>query len=220
MIFVNFKSNVKSTGENALSIVKALKEAQKKTKVPIILAPHDFDLHAIREIWGGEIWVQHADYDRGTGKNQVELIKEYPQKIDGVFLNHSEHRFEGWSLLSRVVNECVEYGLKVLVFVGSLDDIEKLLAAEAHPTFIAYEPPELVGSNETSVAKSKASVIEDAFEITKKAKIPLIVGAGVKDKADVQKSVELGAVGVAVSSAIIAAEDPGKKVLELASGFK
>lgn len=219
MIFVNFKSNLKSTGDGATKIVKGLKNAQKQTKVPIILAPHDFDIREVREIWDGEIWVQHADFDRGTGRNQVELVKEHPAKIDGVFLNHSEHKFEGYGLLSRVVNECVEYELKTLVFAGSTQEIEKILEAQAHPTFVAYEPPELVGSNETSVAKAKAEVIKKAHAILEKAKIPLIVGAGVKDKADVVSSLKLGAVGVAVSSAIILAEDPEAKVLELTEGF-
>lgn len=220
MIFVNLKSNIKSTGANALDLVKAIKAAQKETKVPIILAPHDFDLYQVRENWDGEVWVQHADYDRGTGKNQVELIKEWHGKIDGVFLNHSEHRYEGWSLLARVANECLEYELKVMVFAGSLEDINKIVEVQMHPTFLAYEPPELVGSNDTSVAKAKPDVIKKAHALAEKAGMPLIVGAGVKDKADVKKSVELGAVGVAVSSAIILAEDPKALILELADGFK
>lgn len=220
MIFVNLKSNVKSTGENALYLVGEIKKAQEKTKVPIILAPHDFDIKAIREIWEGEIFVQHADYDRGTGRNQIELVKEWYGKIDGVFLNHSEKKYDGYGLLSRVVNECNEYELKTLVFAGSCEEIEKIIEAQAHPTYIAYEPGELVGSNDTSVAKAKPEIIKKAHKILEKAGIPLIVGAGIKDKNDVVKSLEYGAVGVAVSSAIISADDPGKKVLELASGFK
>lgn len=220
MIFVNFKSNLKSTGENALKIVKALASAQKQTKVPIILSPHDFDLFSVREIWEGELYVQHADYDRGTGKNQVELVKEWFGKVDGIFLNHSEHRYDGWSLLARVVNECLEYNLKVMVFAGSLEDIDKIIEAQMHPTFLAYEPPELVGSNDTSVAKAKPEIIKKAFDLAKSANMPLIVGAGIKDKEDVQKSLELGAVGIAVSSAVILAADPEAKVLELAEGFK
>lgn len=218
MIFVNFKSNLKSTGESAIKIARELALAQKDTRVPLIFAPHDFDIWKVREIWGGEIYVQHADYNRGTGRNQVELIKEHTSKIDGIFLNHSEHKFEGYGLLSRVVNECLEYQLKVLVFAGSCGEIEKIIEG-CKPNFIAYEPPELVGSNDTSVAKAKPDVIKKAYAVTQKAGIPLIVGAGVKDKKDVEVSLKLGAVGVAVSSAIMLAENPKDKVLELASGF-
>jgi triosephosphate isomerase (TIM) len=220
MIFINFKSNVKSTGDRAVKLAQEFKKIQKETKVPLILAPHDFDLWKVRDVWDGEIYVQHADYDRGTGRNQVELVKEWGGKINGVFLNHSEKKYDGYGLLSRVVNECNEYELKSLVFAGSDDEIKKILEAQAHPSFIAYEPPELVGSNDTSVAKAKPEVIKKAHSILEKAGIPLIVGAGVKDKDDVAKCLEYGAVGIAVSSAVILSDDPGKKVLELASGFK
>ena len=85
---------------------------------------------------------------------------------------------------------------------------------------MAEEPVELVGSNETSVAKAKPKSIKEAADLLKTYDIPLIVGAGVKDLDDVKHSIELGAVGVAVSSAIIHAEDVKAKVLELAKGFE
>lgn len=220
MIFVNFKSSLRGTGENALVLAKELAKAQKETKVPIILVPHDFDLKSVREVWSGEIWCQHADYDRGTGRNQVELLKEWPGRITGTFLNHSDRRYDGWSLLGRVTNECNEYEFKSMVFASSLDDIAKGIEAGIHPTYIAYEPPELIASEKTSVARAKPDVIKKAVEACKKVEIPLVVGAGVKDKDDVEKSIELGAVGVAISSAVVLSEDPKKVVLNLAKGFK
>lgn len=219
MIFVNFKSNLRATGENAISLCKALASAQKETEIPIIPVPHDFDLYACREVWKSELWCQHADWDRGTGRNQAELLKEWPGKLAGTFLNHSEHKFEGWSLLARVVNECAEYELKTLVFAATVDDINKVIENQMRPTYIAYEPPELIASETTSVAKAKPKIISEAVELVKKVGVPLVVGAGVKDLDDVKKSIELGAVGVVVSSAVILAEDPKSKVLELAKGF-
>lgn len=219
MIFVNFKSSLRSTGENAVTLAKELAKAQKETKMPIILVPHDFDLKSVREVWPGEIWCQHADYDRGTGRNQVELLKEWPGRISGTFLNHSERRYDGWSLLARVVNECLEYQFKCMVFAASIEDLNKIVENKMKPTYIAYEPPELIASETTSVAKAKPEIVKKAVEILKKVDLPLVVGAGVKDRNDVKKSLELGAVGVAVSSAIILAQDPQKLVLELAKGF-
>jgi triosephosphate isomerase (TIM) len=221
MIFVNFKSSLKGTGENALRIVKALNEAQKETDVPIILAPHTLDLYPVSEVWEGEVWTQHADYDRGTGRNQVELLQSWNKgKIKGTFVNHSEHKFEGYNLLAKVVRECEEFAFKTLLFAGSETEIQKMIEMQMKPTYLAYEPPELVGSQDTSVAKAKPDDIKKAAELASQMGVPLIVGAGVKDRDDVLKSVELGAVGVAVSSAVINAEDPKKEVLELASGFK
>ncbi len=221
MIFVNFKSSLKGTGENALKIVNALAEAQKETEVPIILAPHTLDLFSVAEVWTGEVWAQHADYDRGTGRNQVELLQSWNKgKIKGTFVNHSEHKFEGYNLLAKVVRECEEFAFKTLLFAGSQTEIEKMIELQMKPTYLAYEPPELVGSQDTSVAKAKPEDIKKAAELAQKMGVPLIVGAGVKDTDDVIKSLELGAVGVAVSSAIINAQDPRKEVLELAKAFK
>ena len=220
MIFVNFKSSVRSTGANAEKLIKALAVAQKETEVPIIPVPHDLDVYMCRENWPGELWAQHADFNGGTGKNPVETLKEWHGKISGVFLNHSEHKYDGYTLLSKVINQCNEYELKTLVFASSVDEIDKILEPKIIPTYIAYEPVELVGSNETSVAKAKPKSIKEAADLLKTYDIPLIVGAGVKDLDDVKHSIELGAVGVAVSSAIIHAEDVKAKVLELAKGFE
>lgn len=226
MIFVNFKSAIRSTGKNAEVLIRALGLAQKETEVPIIPVPHTLDLWVCRENWDGELWAQHADFNGGTGKNPVETLKEWSPStpfgvsgISGVFLNHSEHKYDGYHLLAKVINQCNEYELKTLVFAGTIDEINKILEPKVIPTYIAYEPPELVGSNETSVAKAKPKSIKEAAELLKKQDIPLIVGAGIKDKEDVASCVEYGAVGVAVSSAIIHAEDVKAKVLELASGF-
>lgn len=220
MIFVNFKSPLIATGVNAEKLIKALAAAQKETRVQIIPVPHDLDVWLCRQYWEGELWVQHADFNGGTGKNPVETLKEWHGKISGTFLNHSEHKYEGYSLLSKVINQCNEYELKTVVFAASAEEINKVLEPKVIPAYIAYEPPELIGSNETSVAKSKPKSIKEAADLLKLQNIPLIVGAGVKDLEDVKKSIELGAVGVAVSSAVIHAKDLKAKVLELAQGFE
>lgn len=229
MIFVNFKSSLRATGANAEKLIKELALAQKATPVPIIPVPHELDIWLCRKFWEGELWTQHADFNGGTGKSPVETIKEWhptsprlsgASGISGVFLNHSEHKYEGYALLSKVINQCNEYELKTLVFAGTTDEIGKILEAKVIPTFVAYEPPELVGSNDTSVAKAKPKSIKEAADFLKAQDIPLIVGAGIKDKEDVASCVEYGAVGVAVSSAIIHAEDVKAKVLELAKGFE
>lgn len=220
MIFVNFKSSLRATGANAEKLIKELALAQKATPVPIIPVPHNLDIWMCRQHWSGDLWAQHADYNGGTGKNPAETLKEWYGSISGVFLNHSEHKYEGYSLLSKVINQCNEYELKTLVFAGTTDEIGKILEAKVIPTFVAYEPPELIGALDTSVAKAKPKSIREVADLLKSQNIPLIVGAGIKDKEDVASCVEYGAVGVAVSSAIIHAEDVKAKVLELAKGFE
>jgi triosephosphate isomerase len=88
------------------------------------------------------------------------------------------------------------------------------------PTYAAYEPPELIGSKTTSVSKAKPDVIVKAVALSKEAGIPLIVGAGVSSAKDVKTCIELGAVGVAVASDVVVANDPKKELLDLTEGFK
>lgn len=222
MLFVNFKSAYEGTGERAIALVRELKEAQKETSVPIILVPHDLDVYQSLTLWEGEIWVQHTDYEYGdTGRNNVRLLADWSfdnKKIAGTLLNHSEHKYHSWDKLGLVVEECRKLGVKSMVFGGTQEEFSD--ACDLRPDFVAFEPPDLIASPTTSIAKVRPDQIQAAARVAEKAGVPLIVGAGVKDGDDVRVSLKLGALGVAVSSAVIRAEDPGKVVLELAEGFK
>ncbi len=88
------------------------------------------------------------------------------------------------------------------------------------PTYVAYEPPELIGSKTTSVARAKPEVIAKAVKLSKEKRIPLVVGAGISSMEDVKKSLELGAVGVGVASDVVKAKNPKKELLDLTEGFK
>jgi triosephosphate isomerase len=88
------------------------------------------------------------------------------------------------------------------------------------PTYASYEPPELIGRSDISVATAQPEIIAKASVLSKEAGIPLIVGAGIGSGKDVKKSVELGATGVAVASYVIKAENQKAAILDLAEGFK
>ncbi|KKR54986.1 MAG: Triosephosphate isomerase, partial [Candidatus Woesebacteria bacterium GW2011_GWF1_40_24] len=92
--------------------------------------------------------------------------------------------------------------------------------AELKPTFVAYEPPEFIGSTETSVTKAQPEIISQAADVARSSGEPLIVGAGVSSMEDIKKSLELGAVGVAIATAVVKSPDPKAKLLELVEGFK
>ena len=84
------------------------------------------------------------------------------------------------------------------------------------PDYIAYEPPELIGGD-VSVSTAKPEVIRD---IVNSVKTKIIVGAGVKNKKDVEKCIELGAVGVLVASGVVKAKNAKKAIKDLAEGLK
>lgn len=222
MLFVNFKTYREATGIRAVELVRDLSLLQAKTGVPIIPVVQATDIRSCMIATNYEVWAQHVDgVEQGqtTGWVTAEAVGE--AGASGTFLNHSEHKIENVEIVN---SKCKQIGLKTMIFAADLEELRKVV--ELKPDFVAYEPPELIASKDTSVAKAKPEVIEKAAKIAKAAGIPLIVGAGVKDVEDVkaclrrQGSLRGGAVGVAVSSAVVLADDPKEVVAELVKGFK
>src|SRR3989344_4648931 len=214
MIFVNFKTYSQGIGSEALSLTSVLEEVAHATQIKIIQVVQASDVKEITQISKLEIWVQHIDpvvFGAHTGFILPEAVVE--DGASGTFLNHSEHRFEDFNKLEDAVKRAKEVNLKTLVFAGNIKDLEKVVKLK--PTYVSYEPPELVGSKTTSVAKAKPEIISEAAKLTDSLGLPLIVGAGIKSGEDVKKSLELGAVGVAVASDIVASKDPRTEILDL-----
>jgi len=219
VIFVNFKTYEQGTGEDAIQLVNILEEIARETQIKIIPVVQTSDIKEVVSSSKLEIWVQNIDpidYGAHTGSVLPEAVFE--DGAIGTFLNHSEHKFENFDELEIANKRAQEIGLKTLIFASDLEEVKKVVKLK--PTFVSYEPPELVGSKTTSVAKEKPGVVSDAVEITRKHDLPLIVGAGIKSVEDVRKSLELGAVGVAVASDIVTAKDPRKETLKLIEGFR
>lgn len=207
MIFINFKSYGNGDSSQIVWLVKTVGECKQETGVQIIPVVR---IENAKESIGSsniEIWVQHTDSPETA----------HTTGIKGTFLNHSDNKIGSPNTLSDLIDKCKDIGLKNMVFSASLEELKKVIGLK--PDFVAYEPPELIASPTASVVRAKPEIISEAVEIAKTAGIPLIVGAGVKDAADVKKSLELGAVGVAVSSAVVLAQDPKQVVLDLARGF-
>ena len=219
MIFINFKTYEQGTGMDALSLVKDLEDVAVSAQVKTILVVQAGDIKEVVAITKLEVWVQKidpVDYGAHTGAILPEAVVE--DGATGTFLNHSECRFEDDSSLEKAVRRCDELDLKTLVFAGDIDDLEKVL--KLNPTFASYEPPDLVGSETTSVAKEKPEIITEAVVRGRAHGIPLIVGAGIKSEEDVRKCLELGAAGVVVASDIVKSDNPKEEFANLVEGFK
>jgi len=218
MIFVNFKTYDQGSGENALKLITILEVASEAFSIAVIPVVQAGDVKEARANSKLEIWTQHIDpveFGAHTGFILPEAVFEDGAK--GTFLNHSEHKFDNWEALSKAVSRCHEVDLKTLVFSANLEELK--MVVNLKPTFVAYEPPELVGSTTTSVASAKPEVILQASIIAKEVSIPLIVGAGIHSQEDVKKSLELGATGVAVATDVVKATDPITELTDLAQGF-
>lgn len=219
MIFVNFKTYEEGSGQKALVLARILEEVALETQIKIIPVVQIIDAEMVVNSTKLEVWIQHVDpvsYGAHTGWTLPE--EAIRVGIRGVFLNHSEHKFEDWDALVKASARCREVDLKTLIFSADIVELQKIITLG--PIYVAYEPPELVGSINTSVSQAKPEVISQASKITKEAGIPLIVGAGIHSRDDVKKSLELGAVGVAVATDIVKALDPKKELLDLVEGFK
>jgi len=218
MIFVNYKTFEEATGEKALELTHILEEASKKFGIPVIPVPQIADLEKIAKAVSLDVWSQHIDpinFSASTGWILPEALVS--TGIKGTFLNHSEHKFPNKEDLGKAVVRAKEVGLRTLVFAKDLEELKQVL--ELTPDYCAYEPLELIGSREKSVASEKPEIILKAFEITKAYGTPLIVGAGVHKREDIVKSLEMGAVGVAVATDIVKALDPKVELEDLLSGF-
>ncbi|WKZ25417.1 MAG: triose-phosphate isomerase [bacterium] len=219
MIFVNYKTYESGTGKNAVSLAEVIKEVSSQAGVKIVPVVQVADIKEIVSTVGMEVWSQKVDpvtFGAHTGSVIPESVVEDGAK--GTILNHSEGRFTDFETLTTAHKRAKEVGLKTLIFAKDIVELEKV--ATLNPDFISYEPENLIGSKDISVATAEPEVIKSASDISQKTGIPLIVGAGVHSSLDVKKCLELGAVGVIVASDIMNAVDPKKELLDLTEGFK
>jgi triosephosphate isomerase len=219
MLFINFKTYEEGTGKNALELVKILEEVADLSQIKIVPVVQATDIKEAVSVSKLEIWAQNVDpvsFGAHTGSILPESVFE--DGAVGTFLNHSERKFQDMVALKNTVERCKEIGLKTLVFASSLDELRLIL--ELNSTYVAYEPAEFIGSTEVSVTSAQPDIILKAVEIAKNHNLPLIVGAGIHNREDVKKSLELGATGIAVAKDILKADDPKKELLDLVEGFK
>lgn len=214
MIFVNFKTYPEGTGAKAVSLAEICHQVSQASKIPIIPIVQTVDLWHIKQHFEDlEVWVQHLDWHpqgQHTGWINLEAVVE--AGASGTILNHAEHRIPPGTI-NQVIKRT--HNFKVMVCCRTLGQAERL--AKFKPDFLAYEPPELIGG-ELSVSEAKPVVIQRIVKAV--PGISIIVGAGVKSGKDVKKSLELGAVGVFVSSGVVLAENQKEVLEELIKGFK
>jgi len=217
MIFVNFKTYKEGTGSRAVDLVQHIVRAQKDSGVPIIPVVQVVDARLCVNTSGYSVWVQHLDFQeagRSTGWSIPEAIAE--TGVVGAFLNHSEHKYADFADLKKVADRCRSMGIETLIFAKDLEELREVVKLKS--SYVAFEPPELIASKESSVASARPDLISEAAKICKEARLQLIVGAGIKSKQDVEVSLKIGAMGVAVSSAVVLSEDPYKVLMDLAGG--
>lgn len=209
MIIVNFKAYEGAIGWKARRLSKKCEKASEESGKKVVSVPQSQDIR----ICDGTVFSQHVDgVDTGshTGSVLAEGVKD--SGASGTLLNHSEDRMEKEEI-EKSIEKCNEIGLTTVVCAQSPEECEEL--SELDPDFIAFEPPELIGGD-TSVSDAKPDLIEEAVE---RSDTDLLTGAGIKDRRDVEKSIELGCKGILVASGIVKSEDQYEKIMELCEGL-
>jgi triosephosphate isomerase len=215
MIIVNFKIYKETFGDGAIKLANICIKVSQESGVRIIITACALDAVRIKQETGAEVWLQNIDeYMEGKHTGWVSAEQAMSLGIKGSLLNHSEHKIPKGKALTIIKNR--PQGFEICLCAGTTGQIEDW-GVKGRPGWILYEPPELIASAEKSVASEEPKVIKNAVDLCKD--IPLVVGAGVKNKADVEVSLKMGAKAICLSSAFVLGANPEELLRDLASGF-
>jgi triosephosphate isomerase len=210
---VNTKAYERSYGEALVALARDLSDAAHVKSVRCILCVPASEIRSVRtlELPNLEVYAQHVDaVPAGSYTGHVTPAMLLAAGAQGTLLNHSERRVEDVAAHVSAANAA---GLKVVLCAQDTQEIQVFRNYVVE--FLAVEPPELIGGD-VSVSTGRPELIAAS---AKHAPTNLLVGAGVKNRSDVVKSVELGARGVLVASGIVKHAKPKEAFLELISGW-
>jgi triosephosphate isomerase (TIM) len=215
-LIINFKNYEEVSGDRAVKLADSARQVAENLQLEIVLAPPHPVLALIAKEKRIPVICQHVDDEKmgpSTGFMMPEIAKSYG--VVGSLINHSEHRME-MSSISRLVERLRKLDMVSIVCAQEPQEVVEISNFE--PDFIAIEPPELIGSGR-AVSKENPTIITKSIEGAG-SRSSIICGAGISDKNDVSKAMDLGSQGILVASGVIKAASWEKKITELASGMK
>lgn len=215
MIVINFKIYEETFGDGAIEMANICKKVSQKTKIKIIPVVSALDAFRIKKELEIEVWLQNInEVFEGAKSGSISPLQAKAIGIGGTLINHSENKKKPGTI--KKILKIWPDNFVVTVCLSSLGQAEGW-AKNIKPNFIAYEPKELIGSKDKSVATEKPEIIKKIVQ--KYPKVPILVGAGIHSAKDVKVSLELGAKGILISSYIIKSKNPEKRLEELAGCF-
>lgn len=217
LIVVNFKTYDSASAENADALAKAMEVVAGKD-VEIIAVTSAFDLYSVSQnAVNVNVWSQHLD-PVGYGSNTGWLHPQTAIKrgAQGTIINHAEHKVSlehVENLLGMLPND-----FPVCACAADVEEARNL--AKLNPTFIAVEPPELIGGD-ISVTTADPTIVSDSVAVVKEVNpnVRVLCGAGVKTGKDVATAIELGAEGVLLASGVTKASDVEAVMRDLVSSL-
>jgi triosephosphate isomerase (TIM) len=217
-IVLNLKTYREGSGSNAVKLALIAEKVQEKTGLNIIVCVQAIDLKEVASRVKIPVFAQHMDSDP-VGKSTGNVIPEHALEINtrGSILNHSEKKINIKDVEKTVIR-LKELDMISIVCAKGQDEAKRIAYLKTiRPTFIAVEPPELIGG-ELSVSKAKPDVITKSVKACDG--VPILVGAGIKENNDLKVALQNGAKGVLLASHFVLAKDPEKFLMELLKDVK
>jgi len=218
LIVVNFKTYATAMGQRAVDLAQAMERASKD-HVRMIAVVSAFDLHAVKQAAPSlEVWSQHLDpVGQGSFTGWLQPENAIERGAQGTIINHAEHKVDiehVQQLMQQLPDE-----FPMCACAADVDEAHQL--AELGPTFIAVEPPELIGGD-VSVTTADPAIVSDTVNAVRAINphVRVLCGAGVKDGKDVKTAVELGAHGVLLASGVTKASDVDAVLADLVAGLE
>ncbi len=214
MIFLSLKTYKQATGDNVIRLLSSVKKISKESGIKIIPIAQATDIYRIKKELDIEVWGQHIDpIDPGRHMGWISAYSIKEAGASGVIINHSEHKLSQ-ELVEKTVLKAKEYNLKTLV-IGQTPEMV-LAYDQLQIDFISYEKEDNIETGISMVGSERETI----KKLVNAVKHPLIIGAGISKKEDIEEVLNLGAKGVILASAFVKAENPEEKLKELVSGFK
>ena len=218
LIVVNFKTYATAMGKRAVDLAQAMERASRD-HVRMIAVVSAFDLHAVKQAAPSlEVWSQHLDpVGQGSFTGWLQPENAIERGAQGTIINHAEHKVDiehVQQLMQQLPDD-----FPMCACAADVDEAHQL--AELGPTFIAVEPPELIGGD-ISVTTADPAIVSDTVNAVRAINphVRVLCGAGVKDGKDVKTAVELGAHGVLLASGVTKASDVDAVLADLVAGLE
>ena len=215
LIVVNFKTYDSASGMSAERLAQAMNNfADRNFRMVAVVSA--FDLASVSASTNGlEVWSQHLDpIGKGSHTGWLEPDLAIYRGAAGTIINHAEHKVE----LEHVkqLMAMLPEGFPICACAADVD--EAIALAKLGPTFIAVEPPELIGGD-ISVTTADPAIVSDTVAAVKATnpEVRVLCGAGVKNGADVKMAIQLGAEGVLLASGVTKAENVNAVLDDLTS---
>jgi len=218
LFLLNLKVYPGHLGNDAVRGAKLLEGLSRETGVAAAIAPPVPDLARVASLVSIPVLAQHVDPGEAgarTGYAPVEAIAAAGAR--GSLVSHSEHPMSD-SDIAATVPRLAAHRLVAVVCAADVTTAQRLAAT--HPPYLAVEPPELIGGDR-AVSTARPEVVSGTVEAVRAVSPPtsVLCGAGVHDRRDVARALELGAEGVLVASAVTRAPDAERAIRELLAGF-